>query len=223
MEMIKVRDRDHLASIISGSANDADLNHLDVSGVTDMSGLFWGSKFNGDISNWDVSNVLNMDSMFQGSRFNGDISSWNVSNVINMNWMFSDSKFNGDISRWTISPMARMAHMFQHSDFNGDISKWDLSKNRFTPMMFYESAHSSFRPVMSSMDPFGPCSGSGSPVFTLDIDTDPPRRSLSKFSEKVRDSLVNTDLSELFSPGSILALSAFTVVLICWISLAIKS
>ena len=42
---------------ISRLGNDANLNHLDVSAVTDMSYLFSNSQFDGDISNWDVSNV----------------------------------------------------------------------------------------------------------------------------------------------------------------------
>ena len=38
----------------------------DVSGITDMSGLFYGkTKFNADISNWDTSGVTDMSSMFQ--------------------------------------------------------------------------------------------------------------------------------------------------------------
>ena len=57
MKMIKVMDRDQLIFLIKGSANDADLNHLDVSRVTDMRYLFNGSEFDGDISGWNVSNV----------------------------------------------------------------------------------------------------------------------------------------------------------------------
>ena len=37
--------------------SEADLNHLDVSEVTNMASLFEWSDFNGDISKWDVSNV----------------------------------------------------------------------------------------------------------------------------------------------------------------------
>lgn len=77
-----------------------DLNHLDVSRLTDFSFVFQDSTFNGDISQWDVSNAQIMARMFQGSDFTGDISRWSVSKVTNMGAMFAHSAFNGDISGW---------------------------------------------------------------------------------------------------------------------------
>ena len=55
--------REELKEIIRTCDVDADLNHLDVSGITDMEGMFEDSKFNGYISNWDVRSVRYMRSI----------------------------------------------------------------------------------------------------------------------------------------------------------------
>ena len=70
--------------LIKERGNNADLNDIDTSKITDMSDLFRYNDFNGDISERDVSKVENMGFMFCMSKFNGDISKWDVSNVKNM-------------------------------------------------------------------------------------------------------------------------------------------
>lgn len=117
----------HLIESIIRVNPKANLNFIDVSHITDMSGLFNGSQFNGDISKWNVSNVTNMSEMFAYSRFNGDISKWNVSNVTDMSSMFDSAVFNGDLSKWDVSHVKNMEYMFEFSKFNNDISKWNTS------------------------------------------------------------------------------------------------
>jgi surface protein len=103
--------------------HDADLNHIDVSKVTNMNSLFscykddLGKKYkdlNPDISKWDVSNAENMQYMFYGNEnFNKDISGWDVSKVENMEWMFYFcEKFDCDISGWDVKKVKYKDFMF---------------------------------------------------------------------------------------------------------------
>ena len=152
---IEILNRQHLEETICQLMNaygpNVDLNHLDVSNVTDMSGLFGAiydertgqcvknslfQAFNGDISRWNVGNVTNMQGMFKSSQFNGNISGWDVSNVTNMREMFTFSQFNRDLSGWDVSNVQDMVWMFQNSQFNGDISGWNVSNVHNMGCMF---------------------------------------------------------------------------------------
>jgi surface protein len=115
--------QDLVAKLIEERGDDADLNDINTSKITDMSFIFSSSLFNGDISNWDVSNVEDMRYMFADSAFNGDISNWDVSKVENMYYMFAHSKFNGDISNWDVSNVKDIRSVFKDSPLESQPQK----------------------------------------------------------------------------------------------------
>ena len=140
----KTRDelQELVKKLIKERGNEADLNDIDTSEITDMTTLIYLSKFNGDISEWDVSNAIIMERMFQYSEFtgeNGDISKWDVSKVEDMCYMFYESEFNGDISKWDVSNVENMHMMFYNSKFTGNISEWDVSNVKDMEGLFYSS------------------------------------------------------------------------------------
>ena len=82
MTPVKAQDKKHLKLLIQehmdAYGNECDLNHINVSGVNNISDLFFGSSFNGDISQWDVSNVEQISHIFQDSGFEGCLREWNL-------------------------------------------------------------------------------------------------------------------------------------------------
>ena len=134
----------------------------DLSGVTDMSGMFSGaSSFNGDISSWDVSRVTNMNGMFSdASAFNQPLDTWDTSRVTTMSQMFwgatsfnqpIDTRTVGGQTYWDTSSVTNMGGMFSRaSSFNQPLAAWDVSQVTDMSSMFTSAA--SFNGDISTWD-----------------------------------------------------------------------
>ena len=135
--------RTHLCELIeadiAAGGSQCDLNHIDVSAITNMDFLFRDVQFYGDISAWDVSKVKGMRAMFLRSPFTGDLSKWNVGNVQTMDYMFCESLFNGLIGQWDVGSVNSMTCMFANSSFSKDISRWNVSSVEDMANMFREN------------------------------------------------------------------------------------
>lgn len=125
-----------LDKLIKERGNNANLNDIDVSKITDMSTIFYiiNQKTiigNINISLWNTSNVENMYGMFYGCKvFNCDLSEWDVSKVMNMENMFGFcTKFESDLSEWDISNVLNITNMFRNcKKFESDLNDWNTNK-----------------------------------------------------------------------------------------------
>ena len=131
-----------LKRLIPERGNNADLNDIDVSKITDMSYLFTAFKDieQIDISKWDVSNVHTTRYMFpKCTKFNCDLSKWNVSKLEDARAMFSYCKsFDCDLSGWNTSRIDDMECMFEGCEsFRGKgLRNWDVSNVEYMDHTF---------------------------------------------------------------------------------------
>jgi surface protein len=114
---------------------------LDLTGVTNLSGMFRDCLSITSINNlgsWDVSNVTNMAAMFSHcDNFNQNaFTTWNTSNVTNMLFMFYwTTSFNHPLP-FNTSKVTTMYAMFRNSAFNQPVNMWDTSKVTDMSVMF---------------------------------------------------------------------------------------
>ena len=101
--------------------NPIDFNDIDVSNIDSFCknkvGIFEETQFKYiDISDWDVSGVTDMSYMFYGCKeltSVGNISGLDISSVTDMSYMFAFcKKFNQDLSKWNVSKVRYHSYMF---------------------------------------------------------------------------------------------------------------
>jgi surface protein len=125
------------------------LNNWNVSGVTNMSLLFYSAtSFNQNIGNWNTSAVTSTANMFSyASLFNNggssSIGNWNVTNISNMLEMFAfATSFNQNLGSWNLRPNGvSVGNLFLNAtSFNNggspSISGWTMSAVTSTSGMF---------------------------------------------------------------------------------------
>ena len=134
---VKVSSKREIQQIINDmikknpqNSENINLNHLDVSGVEDMTRLFRSYEFKTiDIKSWDVINVKTMSSMFPTTLESVDLSDWQTDSITSTTSMFLNCKKLkniGDISNWNVTKLETAANMFAgcSSLESIDISDW---------------------------------------------------------------------------------------------------
>ncbi len=124
---------------------DVALFDIDISEITDLSGLFYSSSISKGIDftgvdGWDTAHVKDMSYMFyKADDVLFDINNWNVSNVENMEGMFGKCYyFNKPLHKWDTAHVKNMSYMFVDcKQFHQDISNWNVSNVENMEGMFY--------------------------------------------------------------------------------------
>lgn len=135
---------------------DVALFDIDISEITDLSGLFYSSSISKGIDftgadGWDTAHVKDMSYMFyKATDVVFDINNWNVSNVENMEGMFYGCRFfNYPLNSWDVSKVTNMSKMFKQAYyFNQPLDKWDVSNVKDMYCMFNNA--SSFNQPLNS-------------------------------------------------------------------------
>lgn len=134
------------------------MQNWNVSGVTNMSGMFTGAvNFNQNLNNWKTGNVTNMSEMFRGCTvYNQAMGSWDVTKVETFENMFRDAKAFNQALPWNVSRCWVFKGMFRGATaFNGNISTWNVSSGSDFSYMFegctvFNIALQSWRPISAT-------------------------------------------------------------------------
>lgn len=134
------------------------MQNWNVSGVTNMSGMFQGAvNFNQNLNNWNTSNVTNMSSMFRGCTvYNQPMGNWNVAKVETFENMFRDAQAFNQALPWNTARCWVFRGMFRGAlAFNGNISNWNVSSGGDFSYMFegctaFNIALQSWRPAAAT-------------------------------------------------------------------------
>jgi surface protein len=116
------------------------INSWNVANITSLGNTFRGTAFNSDISSWNTASVTVFGNLFYGnSAFNQNIGGWNTANGTSLNYMFSGATaFNQNIGSWNTAKVTTMNYVFQGATaFNQNINSWNTANVTSMSGMFY--------------------------------------------------------------------------------------
>lgn len=137
-----------LEKYLQGDTSIPKINEWDVSGVTNMNGLFYNRKdFNEDISHWDVSNVTSVLDMFAEDcliqyehlpvRFRPlKATDETIRTLVSEYFRGNPNKYIS-LNQWNVSRVTNMSSLFKNRRINEDIRDWNVSKVTNMSSMFY--------------------------------------------------------------------------------------
>ncbi len=199
----------HATSLDSSLIN---INHWDVSTITNMESMFLYSHINSPINNWDVSNVTNMKSMFSNNPgFNQPLNNWDVSNVTDMSYMFADCvAINQPLDSWDVSNVTNMESMFYGSIyFNQSLGNWDVSNVTNMEDMFLDCDdfdqplnNWDVSNVTNMGDMFASCTSFNQPLNNWDVSSVINMSSMFQNCSSFNQPLDNWDVSNVTNMGS---------------------
>lgn len=143
-------NREELMSIIdkviSEEGENANLNCIDTSNITNMCRLFTKHKnFNGKVDNWNVSKVKDFSEMFKNCKSlkKLDLTSWDISNAKDLSEMFSGCtalESIGYIGHWDVSKIKFMQKTFENCQYlKLDLSEWKFNEKCNKPNFTYNA------------------------------------------------------------------------------------
>jgi surface protein len=142
--LTKIDTKEKLMQSLATLAEGDSVNKWDISGVTDMSGLFCTTAYcqkkyafvsppitniPPGISEWDVSHVTNMASMFEGVDY--------IEGAYTSQDYADKTASIPSLTNWITTNVVDTSRMFHKSPlFNQDISNWDFTSLKNMEMMF---------------------------------------------------------------------------------------
>ena len=121
-----------------------DGTNLDVSNVTNMSGMFTNNHISdlSPLANWNVGHVKDMIYMFASNQISDlkPLTYWNDSNVTDMRYMFYNNQISdlSPLAKWNVSNVTNMIGMFKNNRISdlSPLANWDVNNAHFMSGMF---------------------------------------------------------------------------------------